>query len=491
MQSLLNAVERAGNRLPNPTWLFIYLCGLIVLISVITEALGLSASHPVDQRVFEAKSLFSQAGLQWALTHTVRNFTQFAPVGTVLVAVLGIGIAERSGLIGVLLQRLVQAAPKKLLSFVVVFAGVMSSIAADAGYVVLVPLAALLFKASGRSPLLGIAAAFAGVSGGYSANLVIGPFDAILAGLTTEAVHLADASYSVSAASNYYFLIASTFLICIVATWVTEVVLAPKIEAGINELDHHNSTQEPDNTAKALAAVGLFTIVFIGLLLLATVPSDGILRNAETGSLLKSPFIGGIVVLVAVYAGIAGMIFGKLSGEFAKRDSIIEAMNSSMATMASYLVLMFFAAQFVNYFAWTDLGIIFAIKGAATLAQWQLSPLLTLALFVVFSASINLIIGSGSAKWALLAPVFVPMFFLLDIPPEAVQMAYRIGDSSTNIITPLMPYFGVVVAYAQRYKPDIGIGNLVAMMLPYSLVMLFGWTLFFLAWIGLGWPLGA
>lgn len=495
IEKFLTSIERAGNRLPHPTVLFIYLCGFIVVLSAMFAWQGLSSLHPVSGQAYTAKSLLSVDGLHWMLTNTVKNFVSFAPVGTVLVAIMGIGIAERSGLIAASLTSLVKVASKRALSFVVVFAGVMSSIAADAGYVVLIPLAAMLFKASGRSPLVGIAAAFAGVSGGFSANLLIGPLDAILAGITTEAVQLVDTELEVNAAANYYFILVSTLLISVVATWVTEKIVAPRLE---RDLQVDSEDKEPDEVlakeqtrshSKAMRSVGWFTIAFIGLLLWLTVPENALLRS-ESGSLLRSPFISGIVVIVAIYAAIAGIIYGKVSGEFSEKGSVITALEKSMATMASYLVLMFFAAQFVNYFAWTDLGVIFAIKGAATLSAFDLSVPLTLSLFVIFAAAINLLLGSASAKWALLAPVFVPMFYLLGIQPEAVQVAYRIGDSTTNIITPLMPYFGVVVAFAQQYKKDLGMGDMIAMMLPYSLAMLMSWILMFAVWVTFELPLG-
>jgi len=517
VQRLLLHIEILGNRLPHPTMLFIYLCGFILACSGLAALFGASTVHPITGETVVAKSLLSAEGLREILSNGVKNFTGFAPVGTVLVAVMGIGVAEHSGLLSVALRALVVNASQKMTTFIVVLAGVLSSLAADTGYVVLVPLAGLVFLAAGRHPVAGIAAAFAGVSGGYSANLLIGPLDAVLAGISTEAATLVQPDYVVSAAGNYYFIVASTFLIAIVGTYVTERWICPLL--GEYKTDNLLKAQEPDQTKgqtknqkntqaensdnsqyisqhisqadrKALKAVGLFSVVFIFLLLACVLPQDGILRNPDTGSLLRSPFISGIVMIIAVYAALCGWLFGKVSGRFDSSRDFILGMESAMVTMASYLVLMFFAAQFVNWFSWSQLGTISAIKGAQFLQLLDPNAGILLICFMLLAAFINLLVGSASAKWALLGPIFVPMLLLAGISPEATQVAYRIGDSSTNIITPLMPYFGVVVAFVQKYDKDAGIGTLLAIMLPFSLIFLVSWSLLLAAWIVLGMPLG-
>lgn len=488
LNRFLTRIEVIGNRLPHPTLLFIYLCAFILLLSWLCSVLGVGAIHPVSGQSIAAENLLNAQGLQRLLSNAVTNFTQFAPVGTVLVAIMGIGVAEHSGLLGTVLRATVIKAPAKLLTFIVVLAGVLSSLAADTGYVVLIPLAAMIFAAVGRSPVVGIAAAFAGVSGGYSANLLIGPLDAILAGISTEAARLVDPAYEVSAAGNYYFILASTFMISAVGTWVTERWIEPRFPH--DGTDATGVEQLKPNEKQGLQVVGIFTLVFIGLLLWGLLPEGGALRHAETGSILRSPFIKGIVTIIAVYAAIAGFLYGRVAGTFRRSQDVVLGMEKSMATMASYLVLMFFAAQFVSYFSWSQLGIIAAINGAELLQQLQLNSAFLLVSFVVLAAMINLLVGSASAKWALIAPVFVPMLLLTGISPEATQVAYRIGDSSTNIITPLMPYFGVVVAFVQQHDKQAGIGTIVAAMLPYSVAFLLCWSALLLAWILLGLPLG-
>ncbi len=488
LDSLLNFVERTGNRLPHPTILFIYLCAIIIALSWVFSIIGSSAIHPTNDIEIHARSLVSIEGLHFILENTVKNFMSFAPVGSVLVAMLGMGIAEHSGLLNSVLRTTILRAPKRLVTFFVVSTSVLSSIALDTGYVVLIPLAGLVFKALGRNPIAGIVAAFAGVSGGFSANIIIGPVDAVLAGISTEAAKLIEPGYKVNAAGNYYFIALSTLLIGLVGTYVTEKIVIrwlPEPESTSAEVFEHI-----DGEKRGLTAALVVTLAFAVVILAGLLPQQGFLRSPEDGSVISSPFMGGIVTIIALYAGCAGWAFAKFSGTDKSPTFLVDAMEKHMATMATYIVMMFFAAQFVNYFSWSQLGSIFAIRGAEGLAWLDLPKPVLLISFIALAATINLFIGSASAKWALIGPIFVPMFLLLGISPEATQMAYRIGDSSTNIITPLMPYFGVVVAFAQRYKKDLGMGTLISLMLPYSIVFFLTWSMLLLIWISFGLPLG-
>jgi aminobenzoyl-glutamate transport protein len=488
---LLQKLEQAGNRLPHPTTLFVYFTALLIPLSALLAATSVSALHPHSGESIAARSLLSQDGLHYILLHTVSNFTGFAPLGTVLVAMLGIGIAEKSGLLSTVLRLLVNKAPDQLLTLVVVFTGVLSSLAADAGYVVLIPLSALLFVTAGRPALAGIAAAFAGVSAGYSANLLVGPLDVILAGITTESVKLVDEQYTVTPLANYYFIIVSTFVISLIATWVTEKIVLPACQNHPQVNIEGISNDALDTNERRGLKFSLITLlVFSVIIIWLTLPENAILRDPDTRSLVKSPFMSGIVTIIALGFAVVAIAFGYGSGTFQKKNSIIEAMEDTMQTMAGYLVLMFFAAQFVSYFGWTNMGAIIAIKGASTLQHLENNALLLLPGFVIVSAMINLFIGSASAKWSIMGPIFVPMLFLLGISPESVQMAYRIGDSTTNIITPLMPYFALVVAFCQRWYPQAGIGTLLAIMLPYSVFLMFGWLLLLVCWVFFQLPLG-
>ena len=489
--SFLDRIERLGNRLPHPAMLFISLCIIIPLLSWLCAAVGVSAVHPVSGEVIRSINLISAHGLHRVLAETVKNFIEFAPVGIVLVAMLGFGIAEESGFLPTMLRAVILRAPPALLSFSVVLAGVLSSLAADVGYVVLIPLAGTLFLAAGRHPIAGITAAFAGVSGGFSANLLIGPLDPLLAGISTAAMQPVNPGYEVSATSNYFFMLASTPLVTLIGTWVTERIVEPRLgtyhpEKKFSSLPKNSRTTDADR--RGLRHAGWFSLGFALLLLVGLWPGTGVLLDA--GDFASSPFIKGIVVILTLYAGLAGWVFGRASGRFTREYGAIHSMEKSMRAMAGYIVLMFFAAQAVNYFNWTNLGLISAIFGAEWLRSLELSTVVVLIAFTLLAATTNLLIGSSSAKWTLVAPVFVPMFYLAGITPEMTQAAYRIGDSVTNVLTPLMPYFALVATFLYRYDKQAGIGTLLAAMLPYTVALGIGWLTLFGIWLILGFPLG-
>jgi len=499
----LDTIERLGNRLPHPALLFMGLAAAVIVLSWVMSSLHVAAVHPINEQTYSVVSLMNGAGLRRILSEAVSNFTHFAPVGVVLVIMMGIGVAEHSGLIACVLRSIVKRTSQPLLAYVTAFAGVMSSIGADVGYVVLIPIAALLYQAFDRPALAGIAVAFAGVSAGFSANLLIGPVDVMLASISTEAAHLIDPSAEVTATDNYYFIIVSTVLITLVAGWVSNHVVEPRLAQHQNRQQNQpdegsNSNTNPDFLAQQLTQqhtsqnnslvwVGWFSAAYLAAIILLSWPGLGALATTAES---RSPLLSNLVPLLAIYFALAGYVFGRSNGIYRSASQAIDSMEKSIATMAYYIVLMFFAAQFVNYFAWTNIGTVTAIAGAQWLGSLQLSPIVLLLAIIALSASINLFVGSASAKWALLAPVFVPMLMLLNIPPEQTQMAYRIGDSTTNIITPLMPYFGIVLAYAQRYQAQLGLGNIIAMMLPYSLALLATWSLLIAIWIATGLPLG-
>ena len=502
VRSLL-AIERLGNRLPAPALLFLLLIVFIIIISALCNILSVQGIHPATKEVLEVNSLLSFDALRWWLQNAVKNFMGFAPVGPVIVVMLGLGIAEHSGFLSALLRRMLHWLPANALTFGTVLVGVLSSIAVDAGYVVAIPLSGVIFSLAGRSPLIGIVACFAGVSGGFSANLIVGPVDAILAGISTEAAHLIDADYQVSPVANYYFMIASTFIISLLATWVTSRWVEPALnKMSLDYFDTPSSVQSSSQSSsklslqlsaresKALKISSLVLFLFILIIAGLVVPENGPLRDVANQSIMNSPFMSGLVLLIAIGAAIAGVLYGRLSGLYQSYNQVVEGMEGAMKTLAGYLVLMFFAAQFVSLFSWSNLGAVLAVNGADVLQGLQLPMLLNVVLFVLMAASINLVVGSASAKWAVLAPIFIPMLMLNGISPEVTQTAYRIGDSSTNIITPLMPYFPLVVALMQRYVKNAGVGTLLALMLPYSLAFLVVWSLLLALWVGFGWPLG-
>jgi len=396
---------------------------------------------------------------------------------------------EGSGLIGTGLRLLVLSAPPRLLTFVIVLAGVLSNTASEVGYVLLVPLAGMIFLSAGRHPMAGLAAAFAGVSGGYSANLLLGTVDPLLAGLTEEAARIVDASYRVNPACNYYFMAVSTFVIALTGTWVTERVVVPRLGSwggAPKEALQGLSSAERRGLRFALMAALVFGVVLI----VGTVPGDGFLRDPQTGSLLHSPFLSGIVALIFLGGTLSGIAYGVGAGTIRSDADVMKGMGSAMSALGGYMVLVFFAAQFVAYFNWTRLGLILAVEGAEVLRASGLGGVPLMLGFVLLSSFINLFMGSASAKWAVMAPVFVPMFMLLGYTPELTQVAYRIGDSSSNIVAPMMSYFALIVAFFERYEPRSGIGTVVATMLPYTVAFLIVWSGLLVVWMLLGLPVG-
>ncbi len=489
----LSTVERGGNALPHPGTLFAILAGVIVLVSAVAARTGIEVVHPGTGELIQPVSLATVAGLHRILTEMVTNFTSFAPLGTVLVSMLGIGVLESSGLIGAGLRLLVLSAPKHLLTFVIVLAGVLSNTASEIGYVLLVPLGGIIFLGAGRHPIAGLAAAFAGVSGGYSANLLLGTVDPLLAGLSEEAARIVDDGYRVNPAANYYFMVVSTFVIATAGTWVTERIVIPRLGAyeGQGDTDAPDVLQELSRIERrglgyALLAAG----VFVAFLLWGTVPADGFLRNPETGGLLRSPFLSGIVAFIFLGGTVVGVAYGAATGAFRNDADVMNGMGKTISTLGTYLVLVFFAAQFVAYFNWTNLGLIMAVKGAETLRSSGLGGIPLMLSFVLLSSFINLFMGSASAKWAIMAPVFVPMFMLLGYTPELTQTAYRIGDSTSNIIAPMMSYFALIVAFFERYDKRSGIGTVVATMLPYTVTFFMCWSVLLVIWMTLGLPVG-
>ena len=495
----LNFIERVGNALPHPVTLFAILAVAIVFISAICEAAGISATGnlisggELKETTVTAVSLLNKEGLNYIFTGAVNNFTTYAPLGMVLVAMLGVGVAEKSGMINTLLKNVVKTTPKHLLTPMIVFLGVMSNIASDAGYVILIPLGAMMFHACGRHPIAGLAAAFAGVSGGFSANLLVGTLDPLLGGITQAAVEILDPVYEVQIMGNYYFMVASTALITILGTIVTDKFVEPRLGKyeGVVEGEQDLSlTTVTDLQKKGLRNAGIAALIFVAIIVIACIPADSFFRN-EKGELLGStPLINSLIVLIAALFFIPAVAYGKTTGTFKNDKDIAGAMAKSMADMGSFLALAFVSAQFINYFSYTKLGTILALSGAAVLKSANIGLIPLMVIFVIFTAFMNLFMGSASAKWNIMAPVFVPMFMLLGYSPELCQLAYRVGDSCTNIITPLMTYYSVIIIFAQKYDKKAGIGTITATMLPYSVCFLVVWTIFMIIWLAAGLPIG-
>ena len=495
----LDSVEWLGNLLPHPVTLFAVLALLMILLSGVFGAMGVSVPDPrpsaAEGATIEAVSLMNADGLRRILENLVPNFVNFAPLGVVLVAMLGVGIAEKSGLLSAVVRGIVLKAPRHVVTVAIVFAGVISNTAGEMGYVVLIPLSGAVFLALGRHPLAGMAAAFAGVSGGYSANLLIGTIDPLLAGITQEAARLIDPTYEVYATANWYFMAASTFVITIVGALVTTYIVEPKLgayddsQADPSVLDARTMETITPLEHKALLQAGLAALGVFALMALLALPEGAPLRDPVSGN--SGPFFRSIVAFILVFFLVTGVAYGRVTGSMRNDRDVIDAMASAISTLGLYIVLVFFAAQFVAFFGWSNLGIITAVTGSDFLINAQLTGPIVFVFFIAMCAIVNLMLGSASAQWAVTAPVFVPMLMLIGYSPELIQAAYRIGDSVTNIITPMMSYFGLILAWAARYNRQIGIGTLIAILLPYTIFFFIFWVTLFYVWVfALGLPVG-
>ncbi len=490
----LDVIERVGNRLPDQASIFVLLGALTLLASWLAASFGWSVMHPIRQESVAAFNLLGRDGLQWVFASVVTNFTGFAPLGTVLVAMIGVGVAEKTGLFAALLKLTVTSVPRWLVPPTVIFAGINANIASDAGIVILPPLAALLYVAIGRHPLAGIADAFAGVSAGFSANLLLGTIDPLLAGITQDAARYFHPGYEVYASCNYYFMAASVGLLTLLGWFVSARIVQPRLGAWTGRADADGSDTSglgqlaPGERRGLLAAgIALLATVVVGLLLV--IPENGILRDARDQSL--RPFFSALVGLIMLLFLVPGIAYGVVAGAIRSDRDVARLISESMAGMSGYIVLAFFAGQFIAWFGKSNLGFIIAIEGAAFLKAIHLTGLPLMLGFVVVSATINLLMSSASAKWLILAPVFVPMLMALGKSPELTQALFRVGDSCTNVITPLSPYLPILLAVCRRYVPSTGLGTLIAAMMPYSIVFLVGWSAFLAVWYALEIPLGA
>lgn len=486
----LDLIERAGNRLPHPITIFCLFAAAVPVISAVAAAFDVSVINPRTGQPCAAVNLLTRPWIQRAFTDCVANFVAFAPLGTVLTAMLGIGIAERCGLIDVLLRLLVQAVPAWALTAMIVFAGLLSHTAADAGFLIVPPLAMAMFAALGRSPLAGLALAFASVAGGLSANVLPGSLDVLLAMLTQEAARLIEPKYEVQVICNYYFLAASVPLLVGVAVSVNRFIVEPRLGPALpeqrGELQPLTGVERRGLRVAALAAV----VTLIGLLLLVA-PEWGPLRTEGATTLQRiQPFLRSVVALVLIVFLIPGVAYGAATGRIRNDHDVARMSGETMAAMGLYIALAFPAAQFVKYFEWSNLGTILAVSGAGFLRSIHVNGVPLFIGLLLISTMINLLIASASAKWTILAPIFVPMFMLLGHSPESTQAVYRVGDSITNPITPLNNYFPIMLAFAHRYDPKFGIGSLVSVMLPYTIAFALFWTGLLIVWIVMGWPLG-
>jgi aminobenzoyl-glutamate transport protein len=491
---VLDAIERVGNRLPDPAALFMILLGVVWVLSAVLSNLSFSEIDPRTGNPLEIRSQLDPATLANFLSRIVTIFTGFHPLGVVLVALLGVGVAEHTGFINAGLKAMLGVTSARLLTPMLILVAIISHTAADAGYVLVIPLGAVIFHAAGRHPLAGIAAAFAGVSGGFSANSVPSSLDPLLSGLTQSAAQIIAPDRIVNPLNNWAFTASSSVLIVLLGWYVTDRIVEPRLRALTVDGDQSEFTSLGELGSaerRGLVFALLAVLAALLVLVLAALPADSALRAAN-GQLTAAtaPLMLGIVPLIFIFFLIPGVVYGYAAKTIESHRDIIKGMSKAMSTMGYYIVMAFFAALFIAAFSESNLGALMALKGASALQAAGFPSQLTIVGIIALTALVNLFVGSASAKWALLAPIFVPMLMQLGISPDLTQAAYRVGDSSTNIITPLMPYFPLVVVFCQRYVKSTGIGTLVSMMLPYSITFIVTWTIYLLAYWAMGLPLG-
>lgn len=506
----LGWIERSGNKLPDPVFLFFWLIFILMAISVVADLSGLSAAHPTEMdeatglaSVITAESLLSADNIRRLWVEMPATFTHFHPLGYVLVVMLGAGVAERAGLFGTAMRAGVRGAPTLLLTPIVTLVGMLGNLAADAAYVVLIPLAGIIFHAAGRHPVAGIAASFAGVSGGFSANLLPGQLDALLFGITEAAVESVFGEWTANIAGNWYFIAAMTFIFLPVIWYVTDRIIEPRLgkwnpamAGNAISPEQQGEVEDGDRALsegerRGLRWAGLAVLFVAGLWLFFTLgPGTPLIDEEATPEAQLTPFYQSLVAGFFILFLLAGWAYGKAAGTIGDHRDLVEMMTGAMKDLGYYLVLAFAAAHFVAMFAWSNLGLILAVNGADFLGNSGLPAWALLAAIIVVSALLNIFVGSASAKWALLAPVLVPMLMLLGITPEMATAAYRVGDGATNIITPLMVYFPLILIFCQRWQKDFGLGSLAATMLPYSIGLLVAGLAMTIGWVVLDLPLG-
>jgi aminobenzoyl-glutamate transport protein len=504
MQKFLDVVEKVGNKVPHPAVIFLILIAIVVVLSQILHMLGTSISyqvlnpetHKLETATTPAKSLLTADGIRFMYERLIPSFTA---VGLMIVAMVGAGVAEEAGLVKALIRKLVLVSPPHALTYIMAFVGIMSSIAADAGYLVLIPLAGAAFLSVGRHPLAGLALGFAGVASAFTVNMLVKPLDAVLVEFTNDAIHLVNPNASIGLTSNLWFSIASVVLLTGLIAFITERTIEPRLGEYKPDNNAAKGDSQPAEGGAALSAeesrglrYALFALLgTIAVFALLTMPPGAPLRNPDTGALIgNSPFMNGLIALIMVLFLTTGAAYGIGAGSMKNLTDIIKAIEKALSGLGSLIFLFLIISQFVAYFNYSNMGTILAVKLADVLRDSNIGPLWLLIGFIIVVAIVDLLITGAIAKWAIFAPIFVPLLMKLGVAPEAVLAAYRIGDSPVNSITPLNAYFALVVGFAQKYDKNAGVGTVVALMLPYVAWLLVIWTLLFAVWYLLGLPWG-
>lgn len=485
---ILGTIERVGNMLPHPFILFLYIIVVLAVVSAILSFLGVSAINPTTGETVKVQNIFSRSGLVWIVENMLKNFSTFAPLGLVLAMQMAIGLAEGSGLLATFMRKAILGVPLWALSATVLFLGINGSIASEASIIVIPALAATAFQAMGKHPVAGLIAGYAATNAGFTANILITATDALLYGVTEEAAKMIDPSVTMTPAINWYFMIVSTFLLTAAGVFVNDRIITPRL----GEYKGAEKAEEREATgleSKGLRNTGIFSIIYIIILLICVVPSNGLLRG-EKGSILESPFINGLVPILIVYFIVAGIVYGKTVGSIKTSSEIPKLMADSLQSLTGYVVLVFVIAQFINMFSYTNLGMIIAVKASNALQSVGFTGIPLILGVMLLTIVVNFFMTSGTAKWYIFAPIFVPMFMLMGYTPEFAQIIYRIGDSIANPLTPIYPYLPIVIGMAQKYDKKTGIGTIISMTLPYSIAFLLVWIVQVIVWMVFNLPLG-
>lgn len=485
---VLGTIERVGNMLPHPFILFLYIIVILAVVSAVLSCIGVSAVNPTTEEVVKVQNIISRDGLVWIVENMLTNFSTFAPLGLVLAMQMAIGLAEGSGLLDTFMRRAILGVPLWALSATVLFLGINGSIASEASIIIVPALAATAFQAMGKHPIAGLIAGYAATNAGFTANVLITATDALLYGVTEEAAQLIDTSVKLTPAINWYFMIASTFFLTAVGVFVNDRIITPRL-GEYKGAEKANERTATDLERKGLRYTGIFTVIYLILILICVVPKNGILRG-ENGSILESPFINGLVPILIVYFILAGVVYGKTVGTIKNSGDVPKMMADSLQSLTGYVVLVFVIAQFINMFSYTNLGTIIAVNASEALQKVGFTGIPLVIGVILLTIVVNFFMTSGTAKWYIFAPIFVPMFMLLGYSPEFAQVVYRIGDSIANPLTPIYPYLPIVIGMAQKYDKNTGIGTIISMTLPYSIGFLLVWIVQIIVWIVFDIPLG-
>ena len=504
MQRFLDGVEKVGNMVPHPVVIFLILIGIVIVLSAVLSLFGAAVTferinadtHQVETATTEIRSLISTDGIRFLYASLIPNFMSFTAVGLMIAAMIGAGVAEESGLVTALIRKLVIVSPAWALTYILSFVGILASIAADAGYLVLIPLAGIAYMAVGRHPLAGLALGFAAVAGAFTVNMLIKPLDAVLVEFTNDAAHLVDPNRSIGLASNVWFSIVSVLFLTVVIAFISDRMIEPRLgkyDAGKSAagVEHDQSATLTDAESRGLrfALYGLIGLAVVFCLL--TLPSGAPLRNPDTAELIgNSPFMNGLIALIMLMFLVTGWSYGIGAGTLRTLTEVIAAIEKSIKNLGGTIFLFFVLSQFVAYFTYTNMGTVMALSLSGALQAANIGTLPLLIGFIIVVAIIDLLLTGAIAKWAIFAPVFVPLLMKLGVEPEAVLAAYRVGDSPMNAITPLNAYFALVVGFAQKYDASAGVGTIVSLMLPYVVWMFVLWTVLFAIWQALGLPWG-